>query len=282
MTAYSQHTINCNGSLLELNPPIIMGILNATPDSFYDGGEFETIELAEQQVGKMLEAGAKIIDIGGYSSRPGAEDVSIDIELGRTIPLIKHLTRAYPNICISIDTFRSKVAREAVKSGAAIINDISAGDDDPNMLQLVKELEVPYILMHKQGRSKIMQNNPTYTNVVNEVFNYLDSKIKECRALGIKDIIADPGLGFGKSVDHNFQIIKHLSRFKMLDVPLLIGASRKSMISKVLLKDNHDYLNGTTVLNTIALLNGASILRVHDVSEAMECITLIGRLNGVD
>jgi dihydropteroate synthase len=282
MPAYRQHTINCKGKLLDLSSPVVMGIINATPDSFYDGGEFNTIESALGQAKKMLNQGASVIDVGGYSSRPGAAELSISEEINRTSPIIQSLANEFPEICISIDTFRSEVAIEAVRCGASIINDISAGDDDDNMLSTVAQLGVPYILMHKQGQSKTMQNNPNYENVVDEVFEYLARKILRCREVGISDLIIDPGLGFGKTVEHNFQLIKHLKKLAILEVPILVGASRKSMIKKVIQNDEGSTLNGTSVINTISLLNGASILRVHDVMEAIECIRLVQKLEGVE
>jgi dihydropteroate synthase len=281
MSASIQHTINCKGQIIDLSTPIVMGILNTTPDSFYDGGKFNGVEEAVNSALKMLSEGAQIIDVGGYSSRPGADDVPITVEIERTLPVITAILKKSPSSIISIDTFRAEVAQKAIKAGAAIVNDISAGDDDPNMLETVASLNVPYILMHKKGTSKTMQNNPKYENVVQEVFNYLANKIVACQEYGIKDLIIDPGLGFGKSLVHNYQIVKHLERFTLLERPVLVGASRKSMIKQVLEVDSASSLNGTSVINTLALQNGASILRVHDPLEAQECIQLISFYNGV-
>jgi len=282
MSAYLQHSINCKGRLLSLEQPIIMGILNVTPDSFFDGGKYVNSSEALNQVESMLEAGADIIDIGGYSSRPGAKDISVDEELSRTIPLVKTIHEKFPDAILSIDSFRSDVAQAAIEAGASIVNDISAGDNDPLMLKTVAKLAVPYIIMHKQGNPETMQNKPEYDDVVQDVLGYLFKKKKECLAAGISDIIIDPGFGFGKTLDHNYQLLKHLEHFKIIESPMLIGVSRKSMINKVLGSQASEALNGTTVLNTIALSKGAQILRVHDVEEAVECVKLTSKLRSVE
>lgn len=257
-----------------LDTPKVMGILNTTPDSFFDGGKHNTVDNALLQAEKMLNNGADILDVGGYSSRPGAKDVSVDEELNRTTPIIEALHKEFPHTIISIDTFRAKVAKENIDTGAAIVNDISAGDDDPEMLAYISSASVPYILMHKQGVPKTMQQNPNYENVVNAVFNYLKNKVLHLKREGVKDIVIDPGFGFGKTVEHNYSLLKHLETFTILDVPILAGLSRKSMINKVLNIKAAEALNGTTVLNLLAIQNGANILRVHDVKEAKEAITL--------
>jgi dihydropteroate synthase len=278
MSAYLQHSINCKGRLLSLERPKVMGILNATPDSFFDGGKYDSSEEALKRVKSMLDAGADIIDIGGYSSRPGAAHISVEEELQRTIPLVKRIHERFPEAILSIDTFRSTVAKAAIEAGASIVNDISAGDHDPLMLETVAKLAVPYIIMHKQGNPETMQDNPEYDDVVHDVFDYLFQRKKDCNAAGIVDIIIDPGFGFGKTLEHNYQLLQHLEHFHVIDSPLLIGVSRKSMINNVLKTRPEDALNGTSVLNTVALTKGAQILRVHDVKEAAECVKLISRL----
>jgi len=270
-----QFSINCNGKLLLINQPLIMGILNVTPDSFFDGGKFNSIENALFQVEKLLKEGASILDIGGYSSRPGATEISEDEEIRRVIPVIIAIHQKFPEAILSIDTFRSAVASQAIKYGASIINDISSGDDDPKMIETIAQLGTPYIAMHKQGNSKTMQQNPQYTDVTLEVLDYFIKKIPILRKAGIKDIIIDPGFGFGKNIEHNYALLKNLSAFKMLNCPMLVGISRKRMINEVLNISSKDALNGTSILNTIALLNGANILRVHDVKEAMEAVKLV-------
>lgn len=252
-----------------------MGILNTTPDSFFDGGHYNHVDNALAQAEKMLAAGADILDVGGYSTRPGAADVSIEEEINRTAPVIKQLVKNFPQAVISIDTFRAKVAQACVEEGAAIVNDISAGDDDEAMIPFIAQANVPYIIMHKQGTPQTMQQNPQYANVVQEVLQYLAQKVVHLRSLGINDIIIDVGFGFGKSVQHNYQLLKYLSAFDAYNAPMLAGLSRKSMINKVLGTKAAQALNGTTVLNTIALLNGAHILRVHDVKEAKETALLV-------
>lgn len=267
--------------MLTLDTPKIMGILNVTPDSFHDGGRFTHVDNAVLQAGKMLEQGANIIDVGGYSTRPGADDIPVDEELNRTIPVIEGLVKEYPGAIISIDTFRAKVAEAAIQAGAAIINDISAGDDDAEMIPLVARLNVPYIIMHKQGTPKTMQVSPQYTDVVQEVLQYMAGKVALLRSLHVHDIIADPGFGFGKTTEHNYRLLKQLEAFKILDVPLLAGVSRKRMVNQVLGIKAAEALNGTTVVNTLALLNGANILRVHDVKEAAEAAKVVGYYEGV-
>ncbi|MFK8008312.1 MAG: dihydropteroate synthase [Saprospiraceae bacterium] len=276
---HQKSTINCNGQLIDLSEPIIMGILNVTPDSFFDGGKYENVKALLNQVGKMISDGATIIDVGGMSSRPGAEIITVEEELNRVIPIIKIIKEHFPKVIISIDTIRSEVAKQSVVSGASIINDISGGSIDDKMLRTVAELSVPYILMHMQGKPENMQQEPHYQDVTKNVLSFFIEKIKELRVLGVKDIILDPGFGFGKTIEHNYQLLQNFTIFKILDLPLLAGTSRKSMIYKVLNTTPQEALNGTTVLNTIALERGAKILRVHDVKEAKEAVTLWKQLN---
>lgn len=267
-------TINCKGTLVDLYTPKVMGILNITPDSFYDGGALKTDKDILTQAEKMLAEGAAFLDMGGYSSRPGAADISIDEEMSRVIPAIELVLKQFPEALISIDTFRSAVAQKAVENGAAIINDISAGKLDKHMIPTAAQLQVPYIMMHMRGTPQTMKTLTDYKNVLTEVLNYFSERIATARALGINDLIADPGFGFAKTIDQNFELLSQLELFKNLDIPLLAGLSRKSMIYKTLNTTPQQALNGTTALNTIALMKGANILRVHDVKEAKECIQL--------
>ncbi len=258
-----------------------MGILNITPDSFYDGGKLNNDKSLLSLAEKHLTDGATILDIGGYSSKPGASLVSANEEENRVLPAIELILKEFPNAILSIDTFRSDIARKAINKGVAIINDISAGDFDDNMFAVVRELNVPYIIMHIQNNPTNMQNNPQYNDVTKEVFNYLAKKVKTLNVLGVNDIIIDPGFGFGKTIEHNYTLLKNLTIFSSLDVPLLIGLSRKSMIHKVLKNNPKESLNGTTALNMIGLQNGANLLRVHDVKQAFECIKLHNQLSHV-
>lgn len=266
--------LNCKGTLVDLSTPKVMGILNLTPDSFYDGGKFRTGKSVLLQVEKMLNEGADFIDVGGMSTRPGAKMVSEKEELKRTIPFIKKISKNFPSAIISIDTFRAKVAREAVENGASIVNDISGGSFDKKMFSTVAALKVPYILMHIQGKPATMQQNPQYKNVVNEVMDYFVQKINKCKSAGIKDIIIDVSFGFGKTLEHNYQLLNRLDYFKILNLPILVGISRKSMVCKLLKINPAQALNGTTVLHTFALQKGVNILRVHDVKEAKEAIAI--------
>lgn len=272
-------TINCKGKLLNLTDPIVMGIVNVTPDSFYDGKKNRSVNDLLQKAEKMLVAGATILDVGGQSTRPGAEKVSLSEEFDRVIPLIKALHAQFPETIISIDTFRSEVAKAAIENGASIVNDVSAGNIDPEMFSCVASLRVPYVLTHMQGTPATMQNNPKYKSVINDIITFFSEKINQLTALGVNDIVLDPGFGFGKNVSHNYSILKQLNELNIFELPILAGLSRKSMIQKVLDIGPENALNGTTVLNTIALMNGASILRVHDVREAMEAIRLIKTLD---
>ena len=272
-------TINCNGKLVDLSTPKVMGILNITPDSFFDGGKYSNETTIISQVEKMLTDGATFIDVGAYSSRPGAKHISETEELQRIIPVVQLLVREFPEILISIDTFRSTVAKQCIENGASIINDISAGNLDADMFTAIAKLQVPYIIMHMQGAPQTMQNKPSYTNIIQEVLLYFSTKITELRALGVNDIITDVGFGFGKTIEHNYDLLKNLSLFKNLEVPTLVGVSRKSMLHKPLNISAEEALNATTSAHTIALLNGANILRAHDVKEANEAIKIVQLLN---
>lgn len=278
----SSKIINIKGKLCDLSHPVVMGILNITPDSFFDGGKyFSESDKIKARIDQILTEGGKIIDIGAYSSRPGADDVSEDEEYRRLARAFDVIAANYSDLTISVDTFRSGIARKAVlEFGADIINDISAGEIDKNMFTTVAELNVPYILMHMQGRPADMQDSPTYADVVEDIVLYLSRKVMELRQLGVKDIIIDPGFGFGKTLEQNYALLNRLEAFDVFELPLLVGISRKSMIYKLLNKTPHESLNGTTVLNTLALTKGASILRVHDVKEAVECVTIFEALKG--
>jgi dihydropteroate synthase len=268
-------TLNCNGKLLSLQSPVIMGILNVTPDSFYTGHLHEGVQQMTQLATEMLEAGASIIDIGGQSTRPGSERVDSNQEWERIEPVIAAILSAHPNAILSIDTYHSEVASRAVEAGASIINDISGGEMDVNMLPTVASLKVPYICMHMKGTPENMQSLAVYDDLMAEILDYFILKIQRCTEAGIYDIILDPGFGFAKNIQQNFLLLKKMAALQMLGKPILAGLSRKSTIYKTLGIAAEDALNGTTVLNSIALLNGANILRVHDVKEAKETIQLI-------
>ncbi|PHS64915.1 MAG: dihydropteroate synthase [Flavobacterium sp.] len=255
-----------------------MGILNLTPDSFYDGGKLSSEKDILSQAEKMLSEGATFLDLGGYSSRPGADFVSEEEETQRVLPVIKLLLKEFPNTNLSIDTFRSEVARKSVKAGAAIINDISGGNLDENMFKTIGNLQVPYIMMHMRGTPETMMQNTNYKDLIKEVLFYFSERIAKARSFGINDLIADPGFGFSKTTEQNFQLFTDLEAFKMLEIPLLVGVSRKSMIYKILNTSAKEALNGTTALHAVALQKEASILRVHDVKEAMETINLLQNL----
>ncbi len=272
-------TINCKGHLIDLSIPKVMGILNVTPNSFFDGGKYKNESEILSQVSKMLNAGATFIDIGAYSSKPNADFVSEEEELQRMVPIVNLILENYPDTLISIDTFRSKVAQVCIENGAAIINDISAGNGDEKMLETIAKFNVPYIMMHMQGTSKTMQTLTNYDNIVKEMLFYFSEKVAQARCLGINDLILDPGFGFAKTLEQNYEILQKMELFNILDLPLLVGFSRKSMIYKTLNSNAEAALNGTTVLNTLALTKGAKILRVHDVKEAMECVTLYTKTN---
>ncbi|HEY9361962.1 MAG TPA: dihydropteroate synthase [Chitinophagaceae bacterium] len=268
-------TLNCKGRLLVVDKPLVMGIINTTPDSFYEGSRTISIEQIIEKASEMVFEGADILDIGGQSTRPNSKKISVDEELKRILPGIEKIHKLFPETIISIDTFYAKVAKEAVQAGASIVNDISAGKMDEAMIETVAALRVPYVLMHMQGTPQAMQQNPVYKDVTKEILDFFIMQTQLLKQAGIKDIIIDPGFGFGKTVQHNFELLRHFDLFKMLNYPLLAGLSRKSHIYKTLGIDVSDALNGTTVLNTISLLKGANILRVHDVKEARETITLL-------
>jgi dihydropteroate synthase len=272
-------TINCKGQLIDLATPKVMGILNVTPNSFFDGGKYENDSEILSRVGKMLNDGATFIDIGAYSSKPSAEFVSEDEELQRIVPIVNLILEHFSETLISIDTFRSEVAKACIENGAAIINDISAGILDDKMLETIAKYNVPYIMMHMRGTPQTMQTMINYDNIVKEILFYFSERIAQARSLGINDLIVDPGFGFAKTLGQNYEVLQKMELFEMLELPLLAGFSRKSMIYKTLNSSADDALNGTTVLNTIALTKGAKILRVHDVKEAMECVTLFNKIN---
>lgn len=267
--------INCKGQLIDFSTPKVMGILNITPDSFYDGGKRQTDREYLTHAENMLKEGATFIDVGAYSSRPGAADISVKEELGRILPVIHSLVAEFPEALLSIDTFRSQVARESIEAGAAVINDISGGSLDPEMMATVADLKVPYIIMHMRGNPQTMKSLNEYDDLAQDILYYFSEKIAEARRHGISDLIVDPGFGFSKNISQNFELLSRLDLFKQLDLPVLAGLSRKSLIYKTLKTTPEQALNGTTTLNTIALLKGAHILRVHDVKEAVECVKLL-------
>lgn len=268
-------TLNCNGRLLVIDQPLVMGVINSTPDSFYEGSRFIGIDAILSHTEKMIRDGATIIDIGGQSTRPGSQPVSEQEELQRIITSIEAIHRRFPDTFISVDTYYSAVAREAVAAGAALINDISAGRMDKSMITTVASLQVPYVLMHMKGEPGTMQIEPRYENVTREVLDFFISRVSSLRQAGIKDIIIDPGFGFGKTIAHNFELLRNLSLLTIPDCPLMVGLSRKSTIYKTLHITTEEALNGTTVLNTISLMKGASIIRVHDAKEARQAIQLV-------
>jgi len=267
-------SLNCNGRLVLIEKPLIMGILNITPDSFYKGSRVEHIDAVMAKARQMILEGADILDIGGQSTRPGSGRISEEEEMQRVLPVVEAIAKEFNEAIISIDTYYARVAKGAVNAGASIVNDISGGVMDENMLETVASLGVPYICMHMKGVPETMHYDPVYKNIAEEILDFFIQKISECRLAGIKDVIVDPGFGFGKTIEHNFVVLKNLSLFKMLERPVMTGLSRKSTIYKTLNAGVEDSLNGTTVLNTLALQNGANILRVHDVKEAKEVVTL--------
>ncbi len=278
----TRRTLNCKGRLLSLEHPVVMGILNVTPDSFYDGGKYQGIDAARRQARRMWEEGAAIIDVGGMSSRPGAAIIPLDEEIRRVVPTIEAVAADLPEAFVSVDTVHPEVARRAVEAGAVLINDISAGRMGGSMFETVADLCVPYVLMHMKGAPQTMQKEARYDDVVLEVLDFLIAETGKLRNLGVHDIILDPGFGFGKTIAHNFQLLSDLHVFRVLPYPILAGISRKSMIWRTLDIAPGDALNGTTVLHTVALQQGASILRAHDVKEAVETIRLWEQLQTVD
>ena len=275
MVDMQSYTINCSGRLVDLAKPQVMAILNITPDSFYAESRRQTEEEIRTRVQQIVDDGAQMIDIGAYSSRPGADDVSPDEEMRRLSHGLQIVNKLAPQLPVSVDTFRADVARMAVEEyGVDIINDISGGEMDPHMFRTVAQLNVPYILMHMQGTPQNMQDNPQYTDFLREVFLYMSQRVNRLRDMGVKDIILDPGFGFGKTLEENYELMNHLEDFHEFELPILVGISRKSMIYKLLETNPQNALNGTTVLNTIALMKGASILRVHDVRPAVEAVRI--------
>lgn len=268
-------TLNCKGRLLVIDEPIVMGIINTTPDSFFSGSRINLVDEVLEKAEQMISEGASILDIGGQSTRPGSNQIADEEELKRVLPAVEAIQKKFPEQIISIDTFYASVAKAAVEAGASIVNDVSAGSIDETMIHTVAALKVPYVLMHMKGHPQTMQQNPAYNNAVLTVFDFLSFKIAELTKEGIQDIIIDPGFGFGKTIEHNFQLLKELSCFKQLNRPVMMGLSRKATIYKTLQITPEEALNGTTVLHTIALLNGASILRSHDVKEARQAIQLV-------
>jgi len=272
-------TINCKGKLIDLSSPKVMGILNVTPDSFFDGGKYRDEKRIINQVEIMLNDGANFIDIGGYSSRPGADDVSEDEELNRVVPIVALILKHFPKTLISIDTFRSRVAEQSIRAGAALINDISAGKLDPDMLSTIGKLGVPYIMMHMRGNPKTMQQHTDYKDLLKEVLSYFAERISVAHNEKITDIIIDPGFGFAKTLNQNYELLSAMELLQITEKPILAGVSRKSMIYKTLNTTAEHALNGTSALHMVALQKGASILRVHDVKEAVECVILFNKLN---
>jgi len=275
--------INAGGRLLDLEIPKVMGIINITPDSFYKGSRYITDEEILGTATRMLGDGADILDVGGYSSRPGATDISGDEESNRVLKAVKLINRKFPEAIISVDTFRADIAREAVvECGAKMINDISGGDSDKRMFSVVEKLNVPYILMHMKGDPRTMQNKPVYEDIVADILKWFGERIFKLKSEGLKDIIIDPGFGFGKTIDHNFELLQRLGDFSIAGLPVLVGISRKSMIWKTLDISVDEALNGTTALNAIAIFNGADILRVHDVKEAVQTVRLIKKVKNIE
>jgi len=270
--------INCKGELIDLSIPKVMGILNVTPNSFFDGGKYKNENEIISQVDKMLSEGATFIDIGAYSSKPSAEFVTEQEEIDRIVPAIELILKHFPEALLSIDTFRASVAKASIESGAAIINDIAAGELDDKIFDVIAKYNVPYIMMHMRGNPQTMQSLTQYEDIVREVLFYFSEKVRKARSVGINDLILDPGFGFAKTTDQNYEVLQKMELFNLLELPVLAGVSRKSMIYKTIGNTAQEALNGTTVLNTIALTKGAKILRVHDVKEAVECVTLMNKI----
>ncbi|KQO22709.1 dihydropteroate synthase [Flavobacterium sp. Leaf82] len=271
--------INCKGQLIDLSIPKVMGILNVTPNSFFDGGKYKNEDEIISQVDKMLSEGATFIDIGAYSSKPSAEFVTEQEEIDRIVPAIELILKHFPKTILSIDTFRAEVAKASIESGAAIINDIAAGELDDKMFEVIAQYNVPYIMMHMRGNPQTMQSLTQYEDIVKEMLFYFSEKVNKATSFGINDLILDPGFGFAKTTNQNYEVLQKMELFNLLDLPVLAGVSRKSMIYKTLNNTAQEALNGTTVLNTISLTKGAKILRVHDVKEAVECVTLFEKMN---
>jgi len=270
--------INCNGKILDLSTPTVMGILNITPDSFYPASRISGVEQAVLKAGNMIEEGARIIDIGGMSSRPGSDFISAEEELSRVLPVVTAIRNKYTDTIISVDTFRSEIAAHCIDKGADMINDISAGSLDPSILDIVAKNKIPYIFMHMHGIPRTMQENPVYENVTADILKFMFGKLRYFRSLGIEQIIADPGFGFGKNMDDNYRLLNNLEVFKILEIPILTGISRKSMLYRFLDITPEESLNATSAMHVIALQKGAKILRVHDVKEAVELVRLLEKL----
>jgi dihydropteroate synthase len=274
-----KNTINVGGELIDFSSPTVMGIVNVTPDSFYDGGKMEDEKVLLAAVEKMINDGVRILDIGAVSTRPGAQPVSTKVELGRLLPAVQAIRNSFPKIPISIDTFRSWVAVRVIDEiGPIIVNDISGGSLDSKMFETIGKMRVPYILSHIQGTPKEMQENPQYDDIIKDISGYLSERVKRLTKFGVLDIIIDPGFGFGKTVEHNYELLNRLDSFKVFQLPVMVGVSRKSMIWKTLGNSPEEALNGTTVANTLALMGGADILRVHDVKEAVETVTIFSEI----
>ena len=274
-----KNTINVGGELIDFSVPVVMGIVNVTPDSFYDGGKMEDEKVLLAAVEKMINDGATILDIGAVSTRPGADPISTKVELGRLLPAVQAIRNSFPEIPISIDTFRSWVAVRVIDEiGPIIVNDISGGSLDSKMFETIGKMRVPYILSHIQGTPKEMQENPQYDDIIKDISTYFSERIKRLTKFGVLDIIIDPGFGFGKTVEHNYELLNRLDSFKVFQLPVMVGVSRKSMIWKALDSSPEEALNGTTVANTLALMGGADVLRVHDVKEAVETVTIFSEI----
>ena len=267
-------TLNCGGKLIDLSTPVIMGILNVTPDSFYDGGMYTSEKETIKRAQKILEQGGKIIDIGAYSSRPGAKDITSEEELERLIPILKIIKKEFPDSLVSVDTFRSEIVKRTFDMGIDMVNDISGGSLDAEMFKTISELKLPYVLMHMKGNPQNMQLKPEYKDVTAEVIYYFSEKINQLKSLGVNDIILDPGFGFGKELQHNYELLNNIDKLHIFDLPILCGVSRKSMINRVLDTKPETALNGTSILNSYCLNKGASFLRVHDVKEAVEAVKI--------
>ena len=279
----NKRSINCRGKLLNLDKKRVMGILNVTSDSFFDGGKYQNSDAIAKRVDEIFSEGADIIDVGAFSSRPGSKMIDQKTERETLIPALSIIRKRYPDVIISVDTYRSAIAEFAVKEfGADIVNDITAGDGDPAMFETVAKLSVPYIMMHMQGTPDTMQNNPVYNNVALDIIKYFTGKVDKLRYLGVSDIIIDPGFGFGKTLEHNYELLSKLNSFAIFDLPVLVGVSRKSMISKVVDSDAENALSGTIAANTIALQNGADILRVHDVRAAKDTVSVFEKYNSIN
>ncbi len=272
---WPKKTLNCGGKIINLSSPLVMGIMNITPDSFYDGGRYKNPLNAVTHAGELLSAGASIIDMGAASSRPGAGIMDPETEQKRLMPALKAVVKQYPEAIISIDTYHSSTAKMAIEAGAHMINDISAGNLDPAMFKTIANLQIPYIMMHMQGTPDNMQHNPVYKHLVKEIANFFSKKLEHLKQLGVHDILIDPGFGFGKTLEQNYRLLGSLDYFSIFELPLVVGLSRKSMVNKVLGVNPSEALNGTTALHTLALEKGADILRVHDVKEAAEAIKIV-------